>query len=340
MSKTQKTAGVAAFTGFLASAALVALVAIAGTNAAANVAPVNVDPPTITGSARVGQVLTAHNGKWDNNPTQFSYRWLRCNAVGGSCVLLSANGQTFRLNDVDVGHTLRLRVTAMNADGSTQASSDASDVVRPNAAPNPAPLTNTARPTITGTARVGEQLSAGQGSWSGNPTSYTYQWQRCDIDAVTCIDIPGSTGQTYGVRSLDVGFRIRVTVTAHKNERTGTATSAPTAVVQPVTPVTNKRPTLRILGTRFLGARIYVRMRICDDQPRNLGILVRESRPGVRQSLKRFATRVPPRPCGAYTRSWLPAQRFRGPGRYTITLQARDASGFTSSPVRRTFHRG
>jgi hypothetical protein len=103
--------------------------------------------------------------------------------------------------------------------------------------------------------------------------------------------------------------------------------------------VTNKRPTLRILGTTFLGARIYVRMRICDDTPRNLGILVRETRPGVRPALRRFATRVPPRPCGAYTRSWLPAQRFRGTGRYTITLRARDASGLTSAPASRTFRR-
>jgi hypothetical protein len=46
---------------------------------------------------------------------------------------------------------------------------------------------------------------------------------------------------------------------------------------------------------------------------------------------ERFATRVPPRPCGAYTRNWLPAQRFRGPGRYTITLRARDTSGLTSA---------
>jgi hypothetical protein len=80
-------------------------------------------------------------------------------------------------------------------------------------------------------------------------------------------------------------------------------------------------------------------MRICDDQPRNLAILVRETKPGVRPALRRFATRVAPRPCGAYTRNWLPAQRFRGPGRYTITLRARDVSGFTSFPVRRTFRR-
>jgi hypothetical protein len=335
MKRAHKVASAAFVVGLLA-AGLVALSVAAATKAAPEVAPANIDPPFITGTARVGEVLTAHNGTWESNPTTFRYRWLRCNANGFACLLLTADGQTFRLHDVDVGHTLRVRVTATNADGSTNARSEPSDIVVSNAAP----LTNTARPTITGTARVGEELTATEGTWTGNPTSFTFQWQRCDIDAVTCLDVAGATGRTYGVRIADLGFRIRVLVTAHKNDRTGTASSAPTEVVQPTTPVTNKRPTIRILGTKFLGATIYVRMRICDDQPRNLRILVRETRPGVRSALRTFATRVPPRPCGAYTRHWLPAQRFRGPGRYTITLRARDVSGFTSFAVRRTFRRG
>ncbi len=335
MRKTRKTTRTAALLGLLASAALVALTSVATTTAATQAAPANVDPPTITGTATVGEVLTAHNGTWDNSPTDFRYRWLRCNSSGSGCLLLAADGQTYRLGQVDVGHTMRVRVTAINADGATNARSQPSDIVASNAAP----LTNTARPTITGTPRVGEELMASQGTWTGNPTSFSFQWQRCDIDAVTCLDVTGATGQSYGVRLADLGFRLRVAVTARKNGRSGTATSAPTAVVQPTTPVTNKRPTLLILGTKFLGARIYVRMRICDDQPRNLAILVRETRPGVRPALRRFATRVPPRPCGAYTRNWLPAQRFRGPGRYTITLRARDVSGFTSFPVHRTFAR-
>ena len=70
-----------------------------------------------------------------------------------------------------------------------------------------------------------------------------------------------------------------------------------------------------------------------------LAILVTETRPGVALGNRRFATRVPPKPCGAYTRNWLPAQRFRRPGRYTTTLRARDTSGLTSAPARRTFRR-
>jgi hypothetical protein len=321
--------------GLVASAALVATIIVAAATAATQAVPVNIEPPTITGTARVGEVLTARNGTWDNSPTEFQYRWLRCNASGFDCILLASDGQTYRLAQADVGHRMRVRVRAINADGGTNARSEPSDIVQSNAAP----LTNTGRPTITGVARVGEELTATEGTWTGNPTSFAFQWQRCDIDAITCLDVIGATGRTYGVRLADLGFRLRVQVTARKDGRSGTATSAPTAVVQPTTPITNKRPTLRILGVKFLGARIYVRFRVCDDQPRNLAILVRETRPGVRPAVRRFATRVPPRPCGAYTRNWLPAQRFRGPGRYTITLRARDVSGLTSFPVRRTFRR-
>jgi hypothetical protein len=110
--------------------------------------------------------------------------------------------------------------------------------------------------------------------------------------------------------------------------------------VQPTTPVTNARPTLRILKTTFLGARIYVRFRICDDQPRNLGILVTETKPRVRPANRRFATRAAPRPCGAYTRSWIKPSRFiNTPGRYKITIRARDSGGNTSRPASRTFRR-
>jgi hypothetical protein len=327
--------GLTGLTGLAVQATLIALVVVAAASGATQAPPGNVEPPTITGTPRAGEVLTAQNGTWTNNPTEFRYRWLRCNTAGGACTLLAADGRTYRVAQADVGQTLRVRVTAVNADGEASARSAPTDIVASNAAP----LDNTARPTITGEARVGQELSANEGSWTGNPTSFAFQWQRCDIDTLLCVDVTGATGRTYGVRLADLGFRLRVQVTARKDGRSGTATSAATAVVQPATTVTNRRPTLRILGVRFTGARIYVRFRICDDQPRNLAVLVTETRPGVRSANRRFTTRAAPRPCGAYTRNWLPAPRFRGPGRYTVTLRARDASGLTSAPARRTLRR-
>jgi hypothetical protein len=159
------------FSGLLLSATLSVLIVVAAATARAAAPPANVEPPTITGTARVGEALTARNGTWDNAPTTFRYRWLRCNQSGSSCIELAADGQSYRLAQADVGHRMRVRVTAVNADGSNSARSEPSDIVASNAAP----LTNTARPTITGDARVGEELSASEGTWTGNPTSFAFQ---------------------------------------------------------------------------------------------------------------------------------------------------------------------
>jgi hypothetical protein len=317
------------------AAAMVALVFVAATSAALQVAPVSVEPPTITGTARVVETVTAQNGTWDNSPTSFRYRWLRCDANGAGCLFIAAQSKTYAVVQADSGHTLRVRVTAANADGATSVRSEPTRVVQDSGAG----LTNTSRPTIAGEARVGQELTASPGTWTGDPTTFAFQWQRCDVDSFTCVAVAGSTGRTYGVRLADLGFRLRVEVTARSGDRSATATSLTTASVQPTAPITNRRPTIRILSVRFTGARVYTRFRVCDDVARNLRILITESRPGVRLANRSYATRVPPRPCGAYTRNWLPAQRFRGPSQYTVTLRARDTSGLTSAPARGTFRR-
>jgi hypothetical protein len=323
-----------------ASVAVTAALALAGTGrTAVAAAPVNTAPPTISGTPTVGQTLTASNGTWNNTPTSYAYQWLRCNGGGNNCASVS-NGtqQSYTLVGADAGHTMRVRVTATNADGSASAQSAQTNTVAPvtsTAAPK-----NTSAPTITGTARVGEELRASPGSWSGSPTSFGYQWQRCNIDAVVCTDVVGATGTTYGVRLADLGFRLRVIVTAKNAKGSGTATSVPTAVVAPTTPPPNGRPTLAIVSVQFTGATVYARFRICDDSHKNLAIVETDSRPGKASYTRRFATLVPPAPCGVYTRHWLPALRFRGPGRFTIALRAIDKSGLSSTTARRTFSHG
>jgi len=317
---------------------LAALFAVMSAQATQTVAPVNTAPPTISGTATVGQTLTASDGTWLSSPTSFAYQWLRCKRDGNGCADV-ANGtqKAYTLVGADAGHTMRVRVTATNADGASSAQSAQTAVVEKATTSN-AP-NNTAAPTISGTPKVGQTVTADPGSWSGNPT-FTYQWQRCDVDVALCSSIAGATGKTFTVPITELGYRLRVVVTAHNAKGTATATSAITTVVLPLVTIVNHRPTLVILSVRFVGSTVYARFRICDDSFKNVGIRETDSRPGKLSYTRRFTTLVAPRPCGAYTRHWLPAPRFRGPGRFTITLQATDKSGLTSVPARRTFSHG
>ena len=307
--------------------------------AAAAAPPANTVPPSISGTPTVGQTLTASDGTWSNAPTSFAYQWLRCNGGGNNCNPV-ANGtqKTYTLVGADSGNTMRVRVTATNADGSNAAQSAQTAAVAP--AVSTAAPKNTSAPTITGTAKVGQQLTAENGAWSGNPTSFTYQWQRCDADVATCSNLVGATSKTYVIQTAELGYRLRVMVTAKNAKGSATAPSAITAIVAPVVTITNHRPTLRILRVQFTGSTVYATFRICDDSFKNLAIRETDSRPGKLSYSRSFATLVPPRPCGVYTRHWLPVARFRGPGTYTLTLRATDKSGLTSLPARRTFSHG
>ena len=314
-------------------------VAMAFAAVASAAVPVNTAPPTITGTPTVGQTLTAENGTWSNSPTSFAYQWLRCNGGGNACVGV-ANGtqKTYTLVGADAGRTIRVQVTATNADGSASARSAQTAAVAQQTG-SPAAPKNSSLPTISGTARIGQQLTGAEGSWSGNPDTYVFQWQRCDADIVLCSNVLAANTKTYLVRLADLGYRLRLRVTARNDKGSATANSALTAIVAPATTITNKRPTLSILSIRFSGARVYARFRICDDSLKNLTIIQTDSRPGKLSYTRRFTTLVAPRPCGVYTRNWLPATRFRGPGKYTVTLRARDKSGLTSLPAQRTFNR-
>ena len=65
------------------------LVALAAAVTADAATPTNTSPPTISGSAQVGQTLNASHGEWSGKGLDFSYQWLRCNNVGGSCAAIS-----------------------------------------------------------------------------------------------------------------------------------------------------------------------------------------------------------------------------------------------------------
>ena len=192
-------------------------------------APANTSLPTISGTAKQGQTLTASNGAWTGSPTSYAYRWDRCVASGAICADIGgATSSTYVLALGDVGSTMRVIVTATNAHGSASATSSQTATVT-----GVAPV-NSALPTISGTAKQGQTLTASNGSWSNSPTGYAFQWRRCDGAGANCSDIGGATSSTYALVVADADSTVRVVATASNSYGSASATSSQTSAVSPI----------------------------------------------------------------------------------------------------------
>jgi len=125
----------------LAVAAGVLLGAIFGQpgngRAASSAVPTNKTLPTIAGVPEAGQTLTAHRGTWSGSPTSFSFAWSRCSTTGNACVAIGgATARIYTVTATDVGHTLRVTVTARNASGAGHATSAPTAIVTPSGCPS------------------------------------------------------------------------------------------------------------------------------------------------------------------------------------------------------------
>ena len=200
--------------------------------------PANIVPPAIGGSPVEDQTLKASTGKWTGHPTSYAYQWKICNTAGVACSNLSeATSSSYKLVSSDVRHELRVAVTASNASGHNEANSPATAEVTAETPPPPPPApTNTVLPTISGEHVEGETLKAGTGTWTGNPTSYTYQWEDCYALGMGCLSISGATASSYKLTASDVESTIRVVVTASNADGHNEATSAATGTVEPAGP--------------------------------------------------------------------------------------------------------
>ena len=184
-----------------------------------------VGAPTISGVAQVGETLTANTSDIADPDglagASFAYQWMaRGRDIAG------ADGLSLTLTRNEVGRAIRVRVSFTDDAGNRESlTSEPTPAVaaRPN---HPA----TGAPIISGTAQVGETLTAdasGIGDADGLAgASFAYQWMADDAE------IAGATGFTYTLTPDERGraIRVRVSFTDDAGNRES-LTSEPTAAV-------------------------------------------------------------------------------------------------------------
>ena len=191
--------------------------------------------PTISGTAQVGETLTAGtSGVADADGlsnVQYEYQWLVDDAD-----ISGATNATYTLAADDEGKTVKVQVSFTDDAGNEETlTSVATDAV--SAAPTPnSPATGA--PTISGTAQVGETLTANTSGIADadglSNVQHEYQWLADDAD------ISGATNATYTLAADDEGKTVKVQVSFTDdadNEETLTS-GATTAVAgaQPTEP--------------------------------------------------------------------------------------------------------
>ena len=196
--------------------------------------------PTITGTARVGETLTANTTDISDsdglNNATFTYQWLADDAD-----ITDATGSTYALVAADEGKTVKVRITFTDDAGNDESLTSA-----PTATVTASNTPATGEPTITGTAQVGETLTANTTGIADSDglinATFTYQWLADDTD------ITDATGSTYTLAAADEGetVKIRLSFTddrGHQETLTSTATAAVTAAPSLLTVSVESAPT-------------------------------------------------------------------------------------------------
>jgi hypothetical protein len=190
--------------------------------------PLNVSLPTVSGVAVVGKTLSTSGGAWTVPPISYAYVWERCAAGGDGCTaIVGATASTYTLTSADAGQTIRARVEAADAAGSS-----APEVSLPTTVVVGLPV-NSSLPVISGKAKVGHKLTARPGAWSSSPTTYGYQWLRCKKSGTACKSIASAHRSSYVLAKKDGGHAVRVVVTADNAAGSATARSNARTVPAP-----------------------------------------------------------------------------------------------------------
>jgi Ca2+-binding RTX toxin-like protein len=194
--------------------------------------------PQIAGGNVVDSPLSLVGAVWDGSaPLTFTYSWRRCNPVGdlATCVQIpGATLATYTPTVQDIGFSIRVWLTATNPQGSDSGITNHTFPIvdKQHFAPSAATV-----PTVAGAAGLGRQLTANTGVYNGDaPVKTGFTWQRCDATGGACHVIASAKAITYFPTSADVGFTLRITVTATNTYGNLVVQSSPTEAIAGVPP--------------------------------------------------------------------------------------------------------
>ena len=199
--------------------------------------PASTLAPTVSGAPERTYTLSASTGAWTGPDLVYGYQWQH-NAGFGWASISAATGSAYTLQASDEGATVRVVVTATNADGVIQeASAPTTPVV------SGVPINQTA-PTISGTAARAQTLTSTPGTWAGLANTYAYQWQRSNDGGTTWGAVQGASAASYTITTADEGAQLRLQVTATNADGSASAATSPTTAIPPAPPVATTQPTL------------------------------------------------------------------------------------------------
>ena len=181
-----------------------------------NTAIPSITLPTGETVPMLGDTLFASAGSWSGSfPMTFTYQWKMCagnDPFNGPCFAVpGATASFFTVPASLYGQRIRVAVTATNSAASVAQNSVATEVV------GALPPRLTVTPPIVGQNVVGQTLSVDTGTWQGStPMTFAFEWRRCDPpgDLSSCVPIAGATKRTYVLTTADIGFTLRVYITA------------------------------------------------------------------------------------------------------------------------------
>ncbi|WP_369370391.1 hypothetical protein AB1046_16560 [Promicromonospora sp. Populi] len=153
--------------------------------------------PKVNGTPQIGGLVGATTGHF--SPTaSLTYQW-----KANGAAISGATSRTYTIPTSLHGDELTVTVTGSKTGYTTKSLTSPAVVVS-------RPFGQASYPTISGTIRVGQTLTASRGAWTPTPSVVTYQWR------ANGTPIAGATSSTYKLTTKEHGKKISVEIVGRK----------------------------------------------------------------------------------------------------------------------------